>query len=389
MKHKALTFTPLNTMKNLVIMISILLGSTLVFALSALLVFLAYAPQFGASPNEAARSNYAEFEFFDGTKFFNAVPTEMDMQLSEIPKMMYEFWFVKGNKVPPALLPQKNFTTADLALHNDSNLYYRWFGHSAIYMEIDGKRLLLDPMLGPAAAPHPLLGPNRFNKDLPIRPEDLPEIDAVIFSHDHYDHLDHPTIVKIKDKVGHFYVPLGLGSHLEKWGVVKEKITELKWWDEMDFDGIRLACTPARHFSGRSMTDRNKTLWASWVIQGKHHKVFFSGDGGYWHGFKDIGDKYGPFDLSFMECGAYNVRWHAIHMYPEESAQAGVDLQSRRMMPIHWGGFNLSLHNWDDSPKRVGVKAKELGLTLVTPIIGEEVIIPAYVPNEQWWDGVH
>ncbi len=240
-------------------------------------------------------------------------------------------------------------------------------------------------MLGPAAAPHVFLGPNRFNKELPIAIEDLPEIDAVIFSHDHYDHLDHPTILKIKDKVGHFYVPLGLGSHLKSWGVSENKITELKWWDEVDFEGLKFVCTPARHFSGRGLTNRNTTLWASWVIQGNHHNIYFSGDGGYWSGFKEIGDKYGPFDLCMMECGAYNEMWHNIHMMPEETAQATLDLQGRLLMPIHWGAFNLSLHDWDDPAKRVSVKAKELGLPLLTPIIGEEVIIPSYIPNNNWW----
>ena len=375
-------------MKNLAIVLSFIIGSSALFLAVLIVVFLTTAPQFGEAPDLERRAKYKEFEYFDGEHFQNAVETRMDIKATDVPKLLYESLFVDGNKIPPTALPQKNFNTEDLALHRDSNLYYRWFGHSAIYLEIDGKRLLLDPMLGPAAAPHPMLGPKRFNKDLPIQVEDLPLIDAVIFSHDHYDHLDHSTILKIKDKVGHFFVPLGVGSHLEKWGVPANLITELKWWDEVEFRDLHLACTPARHFSGRGMRDRNTTLWASWVIRGNFHRIYFSGDGGYWHGFKDIGEKYGPFDLSFVECGAYNKRWTSIHMFPEESAQAGIDLHSRRMMPIHWGAFSLALHAWDDSPRRVSEKAEELGLTLVTPVIGEEVVIPVYTPNDHWWESV-
>lgn len=375
-------------MKNSVIMLAIVIGSFALFAVFGALVFATTAPQFGQNPSDSSKATYKDFKYFNGEKFENAIETKMDIHAADFPKMMYEFYFVKGQKEPPALLPQKNFTKVDLNLHNDSNLYLRWFGHSAIYLEMAGKRILLDPMLGPAAAPHPYLGPNRFNKELPMKAEDLPNIDFVVFSHDHYDHLDYQTILKIKDKVGHFYVPLGVGSHLIKWGVMEKNITEMKWWDELEIEGLRFISTPARHFSGRGLTNRNTTLWSSWVIQSKYHNIYFSGDGGYWHGFKDIGDKYGPFDFCMMECGAYNKRWHSIHMYPEETAQASVDLRAKLMMPIHWGGFNLALHDWDDSPKRVSVKAADLGIKLVTPIIGEEVVIPGRTPNEKWWENV-
>ncbi len=352
------------------------------------LIWVYTAPQFGKKPTAESRESYKSFQYFDGMKFENAVETLMDINMKDIPSLMKEFYFVKGRKEPEKTLPQKDFSNNDLAIHNDSNLYMRWFGHSAIYLEIDGKRLLLDPMLGEAAAPHKRLGPGRFNSKLPIDLDDLPEIDAVLFSHDHYDHLDHPTVVKIKGKVKAWFVPMGLESHLVKWGVEREKINVLQWWDEKEFEGLRLVSTPARHFSGRALTDRNSTLWTSWVIQGENHKVFFSGDGGYWDGFKRIGEKEGPFDLCLMECGAYNEKWSAIHCMPEESAQAAVDLNGRLMMPIHWGAFNLALHDWDEPAIRVSKKAKELGMPLLTPVIGEEVIIPAYVPNDPWWEGL-
>jgi L-ascorbate metabolism protein UlaG (beta-lactamase superfamily) len=243
-------------------------------------------------------------------------------------------------------------------------------------------------MLGQVASPVSFMGPERFNDKLPIALEDLPFIDAVLYSHDHYDHLDYGTVLKIKDKVGHWFTALGMGSHLKRWGVDSKKITELDWWQESEFMGLKLAATPARHFSGRGFGDRFKTFWNSWVVIGQHQKLYFSGDGGYSKGFKEIGDKYGPFDLCLIECGAYNEAWQDIHMMPEESAQACVDLQGRLMMPIHWGAFSLALHDWTDPVQRLSIKAEELGVKLVTPLIGEEVIVPVFLPNDAWWNAV-
>lgn len=355
----------------------------LIVALAA--IWMNTAPQFGQVPDDEMQKSYTSFSHFRDGLFFNAIETTMDLSIKDYPSLMYQFWFVKGKKEPSKELPQKNFTSDDLQIHNDSNLRLRWFGHSAFYIEMDGLRLLLDPMLGESPSPHKLLGTQRFNDSLPIQPKDLPEIDAVLYSHDHYDHLDYTTVLTIKDRVKRWFVPLGLESHLLKWGVEEERIEVLKWWDSVEFEGLRLVSTPARHFSGRKFT-QNQTLWTSWVIEGSHHKIFFSGDGGYWDGFKEIGKKEGPFDLCLMECGAYNEMWKAIHCMPEESAQAAVDLKGRLMMPIHWGAFNLALHDWDDPILRVSEKAKELGMPMLTPIIGEEVVIPVYVPNESWWD---
>ena len=205
-------------------------------------------------------------------------------------------------------------------------------------------------------------------------------------SHDHYDHLDYETIQKLKDKVGVYFTPLGLGNHLIEWGVNKERINELNWWDSIDFDGIKLICTPARHFSGRGLFDRATTLWCSWVIEGKKDNVFFSGDSGYDTHFKEIGEKYGPFDISLMECGQYNEDWKLLHMMPEETVQAALDLKSKLTMPIHWGGFTLAFHDWTDPIERVVNKAKKLNMPITTPKIGEPVIIGKETyPIEKWW----
>jgi L-ascorbate metabolism protein UlaG (beta-lactamase superfamily) len=228
-------------------------------------------------------------------------------------------------------------------------------------------------MFGKVPAPHPTLGNNRFSKELPIEVEKLPLIDAVLISHDHYDHLDYGSIKKLKEKVKMFYTPLGVGAHLHEWGIEKERIVELDWWQETTFDSLIFRCTPAQHFSGRGLNDRANTLWSSWIIQSEHDNIFFSGDSGYGPHFKEIGDKYGPFDFAMMECGQYNELWPEIHMFPEETAQAGIDVQAKLIMPIHWGAFKLGMHPWTEPVERISKKADELGIEMIIPKIGEPI----------------
>ena len=347
-------------------------------------MFMYVAPQFGGKPKgERLARIESAFNYKNG-KFRNLVLTKMDMNFKEGMKVMGEFMKNDHRRNPEKSLPVKPFIFSSTK-PMDKAATITWFGHSAILLEIEGYRIFLDPMLGPAASPVPFFT-RRFPYESPIPIDSIPPIDAVIFSHDHYDHLDYQSIQKIKDRVGHFFVPLGLGAHLERWGVSSEKITELNWWEEMPFKHFTFVCTPSRHFSGRALTDRDKTLWASWVIRGKHNNLFFSGDSGYFDGFKEIGNKYGPFDLTMLECGQYNKRWQAIHMMPEETAQANVDLKGKVMLPIHWGAFNLSLHDWDDSVIRVRNKAEELGVTVATPMIGQRWTIDTEVPSDPWWE---
>ena len=261
-----------------------------------------------------------------------------------------------------------------------------WFGHSAFFLQIDDVTILIDPMLGQVAAPHPWLGTKRFSKDLPLEIEKLPHVDVVVISHDHYDHLDYQSILKLKNKVDRFIVPLGVGVHLEAWGVDPDQIEELDWWEETSHQKISYICTPAQHFSGRKFSNGQKTLWSSWVIRSERTNLYFSGDSGYSDHFKEIGEKYGPFDLAMMECGQYNKMWPDIHMFPEETAQAGLDVRAKTIMPIHWGAFKLALHSWTDPVERVTAKAKELGIPVLIPKIGELVENP--YPNYQssdWW----
>jgi len=184
-----------------------------------------------------------------------------------------------------------------------------------------------------------------------------------------------------------FYTPLGVGVHLLKWGVTKEQIIELDWWQETTFEGLSFKCTPAQHFSGRGLSDRTKTLWSSWIIQSATENIFFSGDSGYADHFKEIGEKYGPFDFAMIECGQYNELWPDVHMFPEETAQAGLDIRAKTIMPIHWGAFKLAMHTWTDPVERVIKKAKELNVTIVIPKIGESIYIKEIdAKNDPWWD---
>ncbi len=261
-----------------------------------------------------------------------------------------------------------------------------WFGHSASLLKIEGKKLLLDPMFGDASSPFPLFNSKRYSGAFSLERDDLQEIDAIIISHNHYDHLNYKSIMQLNDRAKHFYVPTGVAQYLIKWGVSPSKISEHNWWDEITFDNIKLVCAPARHFSGRGMTDRDRSLWCSWLILGQETKIFFSGDSGYAPHFKEIGDKYGPFDLTLMECGQYDPRWSAIHMLPEETVQAHIDVKGELLLPIHWGAFTLALHEWSDPIERVTKETNRLGVKITTPQIGESITLKSTdYPRYAWW----
>jgi L-ascorbate metabolism protein UlaG (beta-lactamase superfamily) len=260
-----------------------------------------------------------------------------------------------------------------------------WFGHSAVLLEIDSVKIFIDPMLGLHAGPVPLISPKRYNEELPIAIEKLPFIDIVLISHDHYDHLDYGSILKLKDKVGKFFVPLGVGAHLRAWGVKPELITELNWWQEAQHNSFTFICAPARHFSGRGFTN-NLTLWSSWIIKSSREQLYFSGDSGYGPHFKEIGEKYGPMDFVMMECGQYNERWASIHMMPEETVQATLDVQGKVLLPIHWGAFTLAMHGWDDPINRVTAAAQRLNVPIRTPKIGQMILpLDDTASDLRWW----
>ena len=314
-------------------------------------------------------------------KYINQIHTDMSFKPKDIISLMTDYYKMKSK-----LRPLKNLPIVLSNKDNESLESVTWFGHSASLLKIEGKKLLLDPMLGDASSPFPVFNSKRYSGSFSLEREDLQEIDAIIISHNHYDHLNYKSIMQLKDRAKHFYVPIGVARYLIKWGVSPSKISEHNWWDEITFDTIKLVCAPARHFSGRSMTDRDRSLWCSWLILGQETKVFFSGDSGYAPHFKEIGDKYGPFDLTLMECGQYDTRWSAIHMLPEETVQAHIDVKGELLLPIHWGAFTLALHEWSDPIERVTEEAKRLGVNIATPQIGESITLKSTdYPSAAWW----
>lgn len=284
---------------------------------------------------------------------------------------------------PTTALPVIPMTKAAL-LEEQENVAYR-LGHSSVLLKIDNQFVLTDPVFSDRASPVQWAGPKRFHQT-PISIDELPNIDVVVISHDHYDHLDKNAVKEMASKVSLFLVPLRVSKHLIKWGVPSEKIIELNWWESHAFNGIEYVFTPSQHFSGRTAFDKNQTLWGSWVIAGQTHRVFFSGDSGYFPGFKRIGDRYGPFDLTLVETGAYSEAWTEIHMYPEQSVQAHIDLRGKVMFPIHNSTFDLSLHDWQEPIRRAIAFAEKNGVELVMPQMGQRLVVGDVMPLESWWD---
>lgn len=259
-----------------------------------------------------------------------------------------------------------------------------WFGHSSYLIKIGGKNLLVDPVFSGKASPVSFFGKN-YKGSNEYSVDQLPEIDVLIITHDHYDHLDYKTIKQLVPRVGQVVTSLGVGAHLERWGYEASRIQELDWGQKAEItDSIRLTAVPARHFSGRGFK-RNQTLWSSFVFESATHKMYVGGDSGYDSHFKEIGAEHGPFDLAILECGQYNEFWKYIHMMPEQTAQAAVDLQARTLMPVHWAKFTLSLHPWYEPIERVVKHAGELNLPLITPVIGQPVELGKDHPSQTWW----
>lgn len=293
--------------------------------------------------------------------------------------------FIRTNREEPApkqALPVREIPAEELQDRVEPVLYR--LGHSTVLIRLDGEYLLTDPVFSNRASPVQWLGPKRFHQS-PISIEDLPELKAVIISHDHYDHLDKASVLALEGKVKRFIVPLKVGDHLRRWGVEDSKITELDWWEGTGFGSLTITATPAQHFSGRGLLDRDKTLWASWVIEGEQAKLFFSGDSGYFSGFREIGERFGPFDVTMIEIGAYNELWKEIHMLPEEGVQAHVDLQGKAMLPIHNSTFDLALHDWFEPLESASEFAGRRNVNLLTPVIGEAVSISDPKSKRSWW----
>ena len=333
----------------------------------------------------ASIGDYANSAQFVDGKFRNTTPKPANVPEPSA-KVMWDFFFNKPkNTEPHAPVPVHTLTRAELDAAPDRSLYR--LGHSTILLKLRGHWWLTDPVFSERASPVQWAGPKRFLAP-PIAIDELPPIRGVLLSHDHYDHLDHAAIQALAGKVEVFLVPLGVGDRLAAWGVQNTRIRQFDWWQGADIAGLRLTFTPAQHFSGRGVRDGNRTLWGSWVIDDGQRRVFFSGDSGYFDGFAEIGRRFGPFDLTLMETGAYNVQWRYVHMQPEETVRAHQDLRGGWLLPIHNGTFDLSMHPWFEPFERVLALGDEHGIGIATPIMGERIDIDAPHAGERWWQSV-
>lgn len=357
---------------------------TIFAVLGILILLIKDLPVFGGRLNQKWIDEYKSSNQWKNNQFEYSEHTDLNLAFWKIPGIIYKQFSGLSTRKPPRNIEVLK-SKWEVSTDTRSPAKMMWFGHSTFLMEIAGQTLLIDPMFGPVPAPHPRLGNERFSRELPIDPEQLPPIDILLMSHDHYDHLDYGSIQKIKHKVNRYIMPLGMKRHFLKWGIPAHQLTELDWWQSTSIDGLRLVCTPARHFSGRGMGDRCTSLWCSWIIQGSDENIFFSGDSGYGAHFKDIGQKYGPFDFAMIECGQYYKDWPLIHLLPEEAVTAAIDLRTRVAMPIHWGAFTLAFHSWTEPVERFLSKAKELNIQTCTPRIGEIITVNEKYPGSHWW----
>jgi L-ascorbate metabolism protein UlaG (beta-lactamase superfamily) len=317
-----------------------------------------------------------------GKKYQNPIPTD-EAGFGKLIPILKDYINNKAEVVPKITLGPFKTDTSIYQTPPISGLRITWVGHSSLLIEIDGRRILTDPVWSDRVSFTQLYGPKRFFQP-PIALEDLPPLDAVLLSHDHYDHLDKATIKFFAGKTVPFYCSIGVGQYVADWGVQKDFITEMDWGDSVmiDHDCV-ITATPSRHFSGRGIINRNETLWSSFVIKGTKHNIYFGADSGWWPGFADIGETYGPFDLTMLEIGAYGKNWPDIHMGPDHASNAHIALKGKIMMPIHWGTFNLALHDWYEPIERLVTYSKEKHIQLFVPEPGKPTEVGAY--NSEWW----
>ncbi len=340
-------------------------------------VFMHFAPQFGAKPTKESLKRISVSPNQRNGKFQNRVETTVDTRKKGESMDIHLYLFPPRNKNPDDAIPSQRFDISDFNAGD-----FVWFGHSTVLLRTNQLTVLTDPIFN-RASPIPIGGkPFAMTEDPNIN--DIPDVDVVIISHDHYDHLDSKAMSELASRTAMFLVPLGVQSHLERWGVPSEKIIELDWYEAHTVKNTEFTLTPTRHFSGRGLTNRNTTLWGAWVIKNPQQSIYFSGDSGYFDEFKKVGEQYGPFDIAFIENGAYDKGWSEIHMMPEQSVQAAIDLKAELFFPIHWGKFDLAKHPWTEPIERAIVAANKKELPVVAPLVGQ-IFTTESPPFEPWW----
>ena len=319
----------------------------------------------------------------EGKAYQNPIPTSQRVEGGFL-KTLWQFMTTKNEREPAAPLGPFQTNPAIYDVSPPGGLRVTWMGHSSVLIETDGYRLLTDPVWGNRASFSSFIGPKRFFP-APLPLDKWPKLDAIILSHDHYDHLDYPTISKLTHLDTQFICSEGVGPIIEQWGIRKERITQVNWGTAVPVGDLTITSTPARHFSGRGITNRNQTLWSSFVIKGPKHNIFFGADSGFFPGFTDIGRIYGPFDLTMLEIGAYGEGWPNIHMGPDNASNAHIELRGKLMMPIHYGTFNLALHPWKEPIELLQRYAVEKDIALFVPCPGEPTEVTT-IYNSHWWE---
>lgn len=368
-------------MKNLYLYIRIIFVAFLLFSVAATIVVLRIGDEeVGESASGEHLERIKKSPNYDGSKFVNAEPTE-HLAEGNYWNLISDYLFPSNNRRPSQRISTDS--SSPINFDNTFGLQLFWLGHSTVLINIDSVIILIDPVFDERVAV--IVGSSERFQAAVIDRENLPKVDAVIISHDHYDHLEKNSIDFFAKRGTIFFVPLGVGAHLRAWQVPDSQIVELDWWESRDFKSLKIVCTPARHFSGRSLLNFDETLWASWVIIGSTHRLFHGGDTGYSDQFEKIGNRFGPFDVTLLPIGAYSKYWPDIHLNPEEVVTAHLALKGQLLIPVHWGTFDVAFHPWDEPIERLVQAAKEQEVQFATPQPGEKIRFDSLGMIEKWW----